>query len=292
MIIWIASYPKSGNTWLRVIINQMINDDLKNEDEVFDDLPSIRRYPSQIDIRNISEILLDSKEKNNKQKLIEHTIKNWIPSQQIINLNGKVNILKTHNMLCEINLNEEKYSFTDKKNTLGVIHIVRDPRNIVTSLKNHFSQENIEETIEMLFEQFNWTGMTDKETPQLLSSWQNHYNSWKKFPRNNLLIKYEDMLNNTKSEIIKIANYLKNFININISDEKINKIISNTSFDNFKIQEAKGKFKGNSVNKKTGKENTFFYLGPENKWEKILDKKFSEKIEERFKIEMKELGYI
>ena len=43
MIIWLASYPKSGNTWVRVIINQIINNNLKKENEVFDDLPNIRR---------------------------------------------------------------------------------------------------------------------------------------------------------------------------------------------------------------------------------------------------------
>jgi len=292
MIIWLASYPKSGNTWVRVIINQIINNNLKKENEVFDDLPNIRRYPTKNDIEGISEILINNNEANNTQKLVEHTVKRWIPSQQKINLNGKVNILKTHNMLCEINLSEKKYAFTNTNNTTGVIHIVRDPRNIVTSLKNHFSDETFEETIEMLFEKFNWSGLTENEVPQLLSSWQNHYNSWKKFPNNNLLIRYEDILNNPKNEINRIANYIKKFIKLEISDKKINKIIFNTTFNNFKKQEAKGYFKENSINKKTGEKNIFFYLGPNNNWKSILNKKFSDEIEEKFKIEMQELGYI
>ena len=38
MIIWLASYPKSGNTWVRTIINQIIFNDVKSKTEVFDNL--------------------------------------------------------------------------------------------------------------------------------------------------------------------------------------------------------------------------------------------------------------
>ena len=50
MIIWLASYPKSGNTWVRTIINQIIFNDVKSTTEVFDNLSRIRRYPSKADI--------------------------------------------------------------------------------------------------------------------------------------------------------------------------------------------------------------------------------------------------
>ena len=47
MIIWLASYPKSGNTWVRTIINQILFNDIKSTAEVFDNLSRIRRYPSK-----------------------------------------------------------------------------------------------------------------------------------------------------------------------------------------------------------------------------------------------------
>ena len=56
MIIWLASYPKSGNTWIRSIVNQIIHNDFKKKDEVFDGLFRIRRYPSKFDIKDLPEL--------------------------------------------------------------------------------------------------------------------------------------------------------------------------------------------------------------------------------------------
>jgi len=293
MIIWLASYPKSGNTWIRSIVNQIIHNDFKKKDEVFDGLFRIRRYPSKFDIKDLPELSsFNNFTKDQKKKVIDHTVKNWIKSQEKINLNSKVNIFKTHNMLCNINLDGKTYSFTDINNSIGVIHVVRDPRNVITSVKKHFSHQREEETVEMLLYQYNWTGFADSDVPQLLSSWGNHYNSWKKFPKNNLLIRYEDMISNTKVEIRRLVNYLSNYFKLDMSEKNLDDIISNTSFENFKEQEKKGNFKENSTNKKTGEKNVFFNLGPNNRWEKILKKESINKIEKIFRKEMKELGYL
>ena len=56
MIIWLASYPKSGNTWVRTIINQIIFNDVKSTTEVFDKLSRIRRYPSKTDIVGLPQL--------------------------------------------------------------------------------------------------------------------------------------------------------------------------------------------------------------------------------------------
>ena len=293
MIFWIASYPKSGNTWVRTIINQIIFNDLKQKDSVFDDLSRIRRYPSKIDMTKMPT-LPNSSSFNNQQKkeIIDFTIKNWAISQEKINQNNKTNILKTHNMLCNLNLDGKNYSFTGLDNTIGVIHVVRDPRNVVTSIKNHFSLNTEEESVKMICDKFNWTGLSNNEVPQLLSSWENHYNSWKRFPKNYLLVKYEDMISDTKKEIFKIVDFLSNFFEFNKSENIINEIIKNTSFENLKDLENKGKFKGNSFNKITGKKNTFFNLGPKNNWRKFLKKENIIKIEKIFTKEMEELGYL
>ena len=293
MIIWLASYPKSGNTWVRTIINQIIFNDVKSKDEVFDNLSRIKRYPSKTDIIGLPQISnTNSFTKEQKKEVIDFTVKYWQKSQENINKNNKINILKTHNMLCNINLDGKDYSFTNLENTIGVIHIVRDPRNIVTSAKNHFSLSNEEESVEMICDNYNWTGFTDNEVPQLLSSWANHYNSWKKFPKNNLLIKYEDLVSDVKREILKIINYLSNYFEYKISDKVIEEIERNTSFENFKELENVGKFDENSINKITGEKKTFFNLGPHNNWKKILKKESVDKIETQFNNEMSELGYL
>ena len=293
MIIWLASYPKSGNTWVRTIINQIIFNDIKSKTEVFDKLTRIRRYPSKIDIIGLPQLPNHNEfTKEQKKEVIDFTIKNWSVSQDKINKNNKTNILKTHNILCKLNLDGKNYSFADLNNTIGVIHIVRDPRNIVTSVKNHFSINTEEDSVEMLCDNYNWTGFANNEIPQLLSSWSNHYNSWKKFPNNYLLIKYEDLVSDISKEIMRIAKYLSNHFEYEFSDKIVDEIKKNTSFENFKELETKGKFNENSINEITGEKNTFFNLGPENNWKKILKKESIYKIEEEFKKEMKELGYL
>ena len=293
MIIWLASYPKSGNTWVRTIINQIIFNDIKSKTEVFDKLTRIRRYPSKIDIVGLPQLPNHNVfTKEQKKQVIDFTIKNWSVSQDKINQNNKTNILKTHNILCKLNLDGKNYSFANLNNTIGVIHIVRDPRNIVTSVKNHFSINNEEESVEMLCDNYNWTGFVNNEIPQLLSSWSNHYNSWKKFPNNYLLIKYEDLVTDISKEIIRIAKYLSNHFEYEFSEKIVDEIKKNTSFENFKELETKGKFNENSINEITGEKNSFFNLGPENNWKKILKKESVDKIEKEFNKEMKELGYL
>ena len=293
MIIWLASYPKSGNTWVRTIINQIIFNDIKSKTEVFDKLTRIRRYPSKIDIVGLPQLPNHNVfTKEQKKQVIDCTIKNWSVSQDKINQNNKTNILKTHNILCKLNLDGKNYSFANLSNTIGVIHIVRDPRNIVTSVKNHFSINTEEESVEMLCDNYNWTGFVNNEIPQLLSSWSNHYNSWKRFPNNYLLIKYEDLIRDIRKEIIRIAKYLSNHFEYEFSEKIVDEIKKNTSFENFKELETKGKFKENSINEITGEKNTFFNLGPENNWKKILKKESVDKIEKEFNKEMKELGYL
>ena len=73
--------------------------------EVFDDLLRIKRYPSKLDIKDLPQILGSNNfTTEQKKRVIDHTVKNWIKSQEKINLNNKINIFKTHNMLCNINL--------------------------------------------------------------------------------------------------------------------------------------------------------------------------------------------
>ena len=54
MIIWLASYPKSGNTWLRTIISQLLYKNL-NDEEVLEESRKIRLYPSKIDFLDLDE---------------------------------------------------------------------------------------------------------------------------------------------------------------------------------------------------------------------------------------------
>ena len=67
MIIWLASYPKSGNTWIRTIIGQIINNNFDSND-VFKESKNIELYPSKkffFDLDNDFNLSVFPKEKKN-----------------------------------------------------------------------------------------------------------------------------------------------------------------------------------------------------------------------------------
>ena len=292
MILWLASYPKSGNTWVRTIIGQIISQNLDKK-KVFETAKKIRLYPSKIDFLDLdNDFKYEEFPKDKKKVIFDKTVVNWEASQSKINLNNKINIFKTHNMLCKLEVGKKSYSFTNLENSLGVIHVVRDPRNIISSLKNHFSFENETKILEFIMNENQTLGIEENDIPQLLSSWKNHYNSWKRFPKNNLLVKYEDLTLFPEREMKRIIKFLNQFFTISLSNNQINDIILNSSFENLQHLEKQGLFNENAFNNKTGELKKFFNLGKKNNWKELIPENISDKIELYFKDEMKELGYV
>lgn len=278
MIIWIASYPKSGNTWLRSIITSL----LYTTDGIFDFkyIKKIKQFPTRNQFQDFTKNFND----------INEISKFWLLAQDKINLNEEIKFFKTHNLNCAVNKN----SFTNKSHTLGTIYVVRDPRNLVNSIKNHYNKGNDEEAKNFLISKKILSRVpkdNEADIATLLGSWSDHYNFWTKKNSNLLLIKYEDLILDTKKELERIIIYLKKFMTVEINPEKIKNILSTTSFDHLKNLENKGLFNENVYDSKKNKIR-FFNKGPSNDWTKVLDKKIQDDIEKIFYKEMKELGYI
>lgn len=278
MIIWIASYPKSGNTWLRSIITSL----LYTTDGIFDFklIKKIKQFPTRNQFQDFTKNFND----------INEISKFWLLAQDKINLTEEIKFFKTHNLNCAVNKN----SFTNKSHTLGTIYVVRDPRNLVNSIKNHYNKGNDEEAKNFLISKKILSRVpkdNEADIATLLGSWSDHYNFWTKRNSNLLLIKYEDLILDTKKELERIIIYLKKFMTVEINPEKIKNILSTTSFDHLKNLENKGLFNENVYDSKKNKIR-FFNKGPSNDWTKVLDKKIQDDIEKIFCKEMKELGYI
>ena len=278
MIIWIASYPKSGNTWLRSIITSL----LYTTDGIFDFklIKKIKQFPTRNQFQEFTRNFND----------INEISKFWLLAQDKINLTEEIKFFKTHNLNCAVNKN----SFTNKSHTLGTIYVVRDPRNLVNSIKNHYNKGNDEEAKNFLISKKILSRVpkdNEADIATLLGSWSDHYNFWTKKNSNLLLIKYEDLILDTKKELERIIIYLKKFMTVEINPEKIKNILSTTSFDHLKNLENKGLFNENVYDSKKNKIR-FFNKGPSNDWTKVLDKKIQDDIEKIFYKEMKELGYI
>ena len=139
MIIWLASYPKSGNTWVRSFIASILFS--PDGEASFDILEKIDQFPSRKYFKNLVNNLQDIKEIK----------KNWITSQEIINLDNKIKFFKTHHMNCAI----ENDDFTNEDNTFGVIYVVRDPRNVITSIMHHYHKSTYEEAKKFIFDEHN-----------------------------------------------------------------------------------------------------------------------------------------
>ena len=279
MIIWLASYPKSGNTWVRHFLSSLI---YSNQGKVgLEKLGFIMQYPK----RDQFEKLVTNFDDFNQIK------KNWINSQNLINSDNKVKIFKTHHVLCSLG----KDNFTDEKNSLGAIYVVRDPRNVISSILYHFNLSNTEESLNFIQEEEKFIGNVKNKVNYplhtLIGSWKTNYNSWKVVGKNFLLVKYEDLILNPNTEFKRIANYITNTINIKFSEEQIKKSVDESSFKNLESLEEKNGFI-ESIEDPKNKKKKFFNLGPKNNWKESLDKKFVDKIENSFNNEMKELGYI
>ena len=279
MIVWLASYPKSGNTLLRSILSAyFFSNDGKFK---FENLYKINQFPL---LKHFIPIGVDIKDD-------EAIFKNFINAQNFINeQKGKVKFFKTHSSFSKIN----NINFTNLQNTLGVIYVVRDPRNVVTSLAHHYDL-SIDKAIDTIMDEEKFMSRTDKNAKVHTGSWNFNYNSWKNFQRQKrfLLIKYEDLISKKKSVILKIFKFLDSLgMKLDIDMVKINKVIKTTDFEQMKIKEQKEIFTEAMIDEKTGKRKTFFNLGPKNNWRKNLDIKNKEKIENAFSKEMEELGYL
>ena len=279
MIVWLASYPKSGNTFVRSLLSSYIFSQDGNFN--FELLKEIKQFPDNslfkqlgVDIENEDEMY-----------------KNYINSQKLFNEKDAIRFLKTHS--CFVNTDE--FKFTDRHNTLGVIYIVRDPRNIVTSHAHHF-QTTTDHACEILLSR-QYLGITSKKhCLTFLGSWKEHFNSWKIFRKFNkyLLVKYEDLINDTEKTFLNILKFIAHLGRVKFSydKEKFKNTLKTTSFEMMQKLEAKESFVEASENLQTGEKIKFFNLGIKNDWKKLLDKKIKENLEKELEQEMKELKYL
>ena len=282
MIFWIASYPKSGNTWLRALLSSYYY----SKDGFFEQnlLKQIGQFPEKNHFNGF----------NYNSQIVTDTSKFWIKAQEKINSDNKLRFFKTHNVLGAI----ENNNFTNKSNTIGAIYIVRDPRNIITSIQNHYELD-IDKALKFMLSEkkyiYDYHRENDYSDFQFISSWEKNYQSWIEqsiFPTK--IIKYEDLNNKTFDTFKEIIE----FIEITISSKnsfnriKAKNSIQSTSFDKMREIENKKGFVESVLSKNYSKKIPFFHLGPKNNWKNIFDQKYQEKLNSIFEKNLKELKYI
>ena len=271
--IFLASYPKSGNTWMRSIIGNLYNFDKEFSLKTLKSIPllSIKKNFDKFENKIYSE---------NNVLHFDWVSRNIIECQKILNnKSNHLNIFKTHSV--------RHKKFTNETVNAGFIYIIRDPRDVAVSFKN-FSGKSMDKIInELLFEKTNIINTNGAH--ELLSTWELNVLSWLNYntvPR--LIIRYEDLKLNIKEIVIKVIEFLNKThrINLNLSDANIDQIIENTNFNNLKKIEDKYGFDESS------KHSSFFRTGTSNQWEDVLSKTQRQLIENNLQTLMKNFNYI
>jgi len=206
-IIWIASYPKSGNTFVRLFLSHyMFSNNLNLE---FNNLQKIPKFESQQTFQNIFKEKLI----NNNFIYYRHSLE---AQERLIKTLPQENLFfKTHHFFGSLN----GFDFTNQNNTLAYIYLVRDPREVAVSYAHH-SNISIDEQLDMFLadNEINRKGFETKV------NWMLSYKSWKTFQSvPNLFIKYEDLIKNPINNFSSIVYFLSSYMNLTFDLDKIKK---------------------------------------------------------------------
>ena len=273
-IIWLASYPKSGNTWLRVLLSNYLNE-----------------TDQAIDINNIdasiissSRTLFDSHCPYLASDLTFDEIDNLRPLvySEIAKESDACIYIKTHDAAIQ---NANNLSLFPEENTKLVIHIVRNPLDVCVSYAYH-SNISINKSVKSLNSHISLSSSKWKLGNQLrqnMLSWTDHYKSWKGFKAPYLLVKYEDLILDTEKEFARILEH----IYTNVDVKKLKNAVALSTFKNLKKQEQEDDFKEKPINAKS-----FFRKGKSDAWEDEMTKSQIQNIVENNKDVMLELDYI
>jgi len=277
-IIFIASYPKSGNTWLRSIISSLVYN--PEGRFTFNDLKKVSLFSQFSNFKN-----LDNHQYHTDGNLNYNWVSdNWIKAQKKINtIKKEVVFFKTHSVRGVVNKN----FFTDESVCLGFVYIIRDPRDVVVSLSKHMGIDINMALKEMLSNTRRMTSFN--KVNELVSTWKNNVDSWMQFrnvPR--LVLKYEDMINDIDTSIFQIAEFLNNIGNLNLkmNDDFLKSIKISTSFKKLQLLEKNQKFDEATPHSR------FFRKGISGGWKKNLTNKQTKEIEDKLSIPMKHLAYL
>ena len=269
-IVWLASYPKSGNTLLRLFLSHYIYGNSKYLNIAL--LKKILKFES----KECFSRVLNNKNLEDNFIYIKHCID---VQERLIKLfpQNKL-IFKTHHFFGDIN----GHKFTNEQNTLGFIFLIRDPREVLVSYSHHANYP-LDKLIKIMTQK-NAIAPNGWETRL---NWSQQYKSWKLFESvPSLFIKYEDLVSYKLEVFSLIINFLSSLINIDYDKNKISEIIKAIEFSKLqKLEKEKG-FSESADGR------VFFRSGKFDSWKNILTEQQKNKIEYELDDVMKIFGYV
>ncbi len=270
-IVWLASYPKSGNTWMRIFLANYLSDaksPLKiNQIQRFgfgDSKPD--RYVAAagrpVDLSRPEPTL----------QLRDRVL------QGIVANNADVNFVKTHNCR-NVAFGVE---LIPPRLTRQAIYILRNPLDMLLSYARHYGLSHAE-TAEAIGRGDNANAPDATTTWQFLGSWSDHVRDWTQggaFPV--LALRYEDLLDDPVTHFGKVLD----FMGVPVVPDRLERAIRFASFDELKKQEEADGFTEKSPNAER-----FFAKGQAGQWKDELDPALVTKVRREHKRMMKKYGY-
>lgn len=246
-IVWLASYPKSGNTWTRAFLHEYIHGNEKENYNI-----------NEMNVLSISDNGLVWYEEVLKKPVKECTHEEIAKARPLVHqlIHDKTDgfiFLKTHNAFV---VNQGIPLHTPSL-TAGGVYIVRNPLDVVSSFADHMGL-TIDEAITAMAKPGNASDTSEKAIFQIMGSWSEHVYSWTKRPNPSLFfMRYEDML----SEPEAVFGDLVQFLHLPLEPDRLANAISRTSFDNLRKMETEKGFKERSPHSER-----FFREGKAGQW--------------------------
>ena len=271
-LIWLASYPKSGNTWLRSFLHNL----LRNPSESFDinKLSAFTLGESQTHwYTALDPSIAPAFELEDVRRLRPLVHRRMMESSQ-----DSV-FVKTHNAL----VIEAGLPLVSQDMTAGAIYVIRDPRDVVISYSHHLGQ-SIDDTITLLESEEAWTPGNEKTVYERLTSWSGHVHSWTHTPNPRLhVVRYEDMLNAPIKSFGGIADYL----GLKPPRARLERAIKLSSFKVLQAQERR-----NGFVERSRFTDAFFRKGESGQWKTVLTPEQVARIERAHEVQMRRFRYL
>lgn len=273
-IAWLASYPKSGNTWVRLFLDAYFLADLNINDVV----------TSVSDDRAGLYAMGDGSKPERLPIELQHLARPMAMMRLVTQYNsanhGIPLYVKTHhaNMLAN---GVEMLQFALTRLT---VFIVRDPRDVLPSFAKHMGCD-IDQAIEWMSDKYKTLSSTEGCMSDFISSWDVHTLSFLNADTHNVrTFQYEDM----RADPVKEFSAILKHSGVTPEPLRVRQALKLVELDKLREQEKIDGFMESSIHAK----NEFFGKGEVGGWKDKLTDKQKYRIEKQFGRVMKRLGYI
>ncbi len=282
--IWLASYPKSGNTWTRALLTALTrtgprDDDHGDKDDLDLDLEALGHGPIA-SARGLLERHLGFASSDLTRE--EVGALRPLADAALDATLTEVRFRKVHDGL---HTGPGGAPIVPVAATRGAVCIVRDPRDVAVSYAHHVGTD-VERAVRRLGRETSVEGDVrhlHAQFPEALGTWSEHVTGWMEhdhFPV--LLVRYEDLHADTARELRRIAT----FAELEVGDAAIDNAVEAARFDRLQAKEAASGF-----GERPRREAAFFRRGRSGGWRDELAPELARRVEEDHHEVMERLGY-